>query len=228
MADGKRQAIALCEEAGGDPSTTEIVELETIPEPYAMDGSFRLVVRAVSTIKDIAALGRNGTGADDNGFDRESSLTVQERSHDTDNNHPDRVEQYHQLYEDTYRPEIKEGVWSVSETDIEYLIAGTGVLGVGCIGEATNYLLSLKACLRAGQTIRIRSCRSVGAEEVICAPLFMVSGTIQFSPSFLSEMRGGGQSQYTSHSIISNQRTNENISQGSPSVFVERLPSGDE
>ncbi|KAK7715702.1 hypothetical protein SLS63_011289 [Diaporthe eres] len=57
VADGKRQAIAMCEQAGGDPSDVEIVELETIPEPYAMDGTFRLVVRVVSTIKDVATLG---------------------------------------------------------------------------------------------------------------------------------------------------------------------------
>ncbi|KKY31241.1 putative hydantoinase oxoprolinase [Diaporthe ampelina] len=43
VADGKRRAIAMCEEAGGDPSDVEIVELEAIPEPYAMDGTFRLV-----------------------------------------------------------------------------------------------------------------------------------------------------------------------------------------
>ncbi|KAI3391185.1 hypothetical protein diail_7790 [Diaporthe ilicicola] len=188
VADGKRQAIALCEEAGGNPLDAEIVELETIPEPYAMDGSFRLVIRVVSTIKDVTALGRNSTETQLHDYDEESSFAVPEHLNNVESSHPGRVEQYPHLGLDTYRPEIKDGIWNISETDIELLIAGTGVLGVGCVGEATNYLLSLKACVREGRKIRMRACASVGPEEAICAPLFI----------------------------------------GSPSVFVERLPGGEE
>ncbi|KAL2281723.1 hypothetical protein FJTKL_11403 [Diaporthe vaccinii] len=186
--DGKRQAIVMCEQAGGDPSDVEIVDLETIPEPYAMDGTFRLVVRVVSSIKDVAALGRNHTETEDMDYDQDSSFTTAGQLHDSERTRADGRAQHSQLDVEGYRPDIKNGVWTVSETDIELLIAGTGVLGVGCIGEATNQLLSLKACLREGRKIRIVSCRSVGDEDVICAPLYM----------------------------------------GSPSVFVERLPAGNE
>ncbi|KAJ0122055.1 hypothetical protein J7T55_002566 [Diaporthe amygdali] len=188
--DGKRQAIALCEGAGGDPSNVEIVELETIPEPYAMDGSFRLVIRVVSTIKDIAALGRQRKETEDEGLDGDLLFNSPDSPDKLPNGvdvYPDNVEQS-QVDANTYHPNITNGCWNVSETDIEFLIAGTGVLGVGCIGEATNYLLSLKACLREGRNIRIISCSSVGANDVICPPLFI----------------------------------------GSPSVFVERLPGGEE
>lgn len=172
VADGKRQAIAMCEQAGGDPSDVEIVELETIPEPYAMDGTFRLVVRVVSSIKDVAALGRNQTETEDTDYDQDSSFTTTGHLHDSESTCADSKAQ--QLDVEGYRPDIKSGIWTVSETDIELLIAGTGVLGVGCIGEATNQLLSLKACLREGRTIRIVSCSSIGADDVICAPLYMV------------------------------------------------------
>jgi len=173
----------MCEQAGGDPSDVEIVELETIPEPYAMDGTFRLVVRVVSSIKDVAALGRNHTETDDTGSDKEISLIISNDSHSTKSIHADSVEPSTQLDAKQYRPDIKNGIWNVSETDIDLLIAGTGVLGVGCIGEATNYLLSLKRCLREGQSIRIVSCGSVAADEVICAPLWMVSRLISTFPS---------------------------------------------
>lgn len=175
--DGKRQAIALCEEAGGDPSNVEIVELETIPEPYAMDGSFRLVIRVVSTIKDIAALGRQRKDTEDEVMDGDSLYIYPDKLPNGVDIHPDSMEQS-QIDANTYHPNIRNGCWNVSETDIEFLIAGTGVLGVGCIGEATNYLLSLKACLREGRNIRIISCSSVGANDVICPPLFIVSRLI--------------------------------------------------
>lgn len=165
----------MCEQAGGDPSDVEIVDLETIPEPYAMDGTFRLVVRVVSSIKDIAALGRSHMETEGICHDEDISLTESTEVHGTKSIHADSIEQSIQVDAKGYFPDIKNGIWSVSETDIEFLIAGTGVLGVGCVGEATNYLLSLKRCLREGRSIRIVSCDSVGADEVICAPLWMVS-----------------------------------------------------
>lgn len=170
----------MCEKAGGDPSDVEVVELETIPEPYAMDGTFRLVVRVVSSIRDVAALGRIHSEAEDTGHDQEPSPVTTGTLHDNPSNHADNGERCSQLDEEEYRPDIKDGIWTVSKTDIEFLIAGTGVLGVGCIGEATNYLLSLNACLREGRKIRIVSCSSVGADDVICPPLYMAS--THFSP----------------------------------------------
>lgn len=170
----------MCVEAGGDPSDVEIVDLEIIPEPYAMDGTFRLLVRVVSNIRDVAALGRNHTETEDTDYNQEPPFPT-EHMFDRASTFADNKEQDSQLDVEGYRPDIKDGVWTVSETDIELLIAGTGVLGVGCIGEATNYLLSLKACLRNGQKIRIVSCSSVGADEVICPPLYMVSTYFNFS-----------------------------------------------
>lgn len=177
----------MCQEAGGDPSDVEIVELETIPEPYDMDGTFRLVIRVVSSIKDIGALGRSHTESEDKDYDQEPSFITTDNSHDNISTYANSRGQDSpfQLDLDEYRPDIKNGVWTVSETDLELLIAGTGVLGVGCIGEATNYLLSLKACLREGRKIRIISCNSVGADAVICPPLYMVSGLI---PTFLDQI----------------------------------------
>lgn len=185
----------MCEQAGGDPSDVEVVELETIPEPYAMDGTFRLVVRVVSSIKDVAALGRNHTETEDTGYNHDSSFkpTSTAHLHDSESTRADSRAQHSQLDVEGYRPDIKDGIWTVSETDIELLIAGTGVLGVGCIGEATNQLLSLKACLREGRKIRIVSCSSAGDDAVICAPLFMVSTHLDsfgLSPILALSQRG--------------------------------------
>lgn len=176
----------MCEQAGGDPSNVEVVDLETIPEPYAMDGTFRLVVRVVSSIRDVTALGRNYTEAEDADYEQDSSPTTADHMHDTDNINADSRGQDSHIDVESYRPDIKNGIWNVSETDIELLIAGTGVLGVGCIGESTNQLLSLKACLRDGRKIRVVSCSSVGADEAICAPLYMVSTHLNLLSLFVN------------------------------------------
>lgn len=168
----------MCVEAGGDPSNVELVDLESIPEPYAMDGTFRLVIRVVSSIRDVAALGRNYTELEDTDYEQDSSISTADHMHDNENINEETKGQNFHIDLENYRPDIKDGIWSVSETDIELLIAGTGVLGVGCIGESTNQLLSLKACFRDGRKIRVVSCSSVGADEVICPPLYMVSTSL--------------------------------------------------
>lgn len=151
-----------------------------------MDGTFRLVVRVVSSIRDVTALGRNCTEAEDADYEQDQSPTTTDNMHDNDKINANNREQDFHIDVENYRPDIKDGIWNVSETDIELLIAGTGVLGVGCIGESTNQLLSLRACLRDGRKIRVVSCSSVDADEVICAPLYMVSTRFNLSSLFVN------------------------------------------
>ncbi|KAH7010374.1 hypothetical protein EDB80DRAFT_868895 [Ilyonectria destructans] len=77
-----------------------------------------------------------------------------------------------------YTPDIQEDVWNLSETDIDFLISGTGVLGVGCIGEATNYEVALKTALRDGRAIRIVSPEIVPPDDDICSGLWIGAPTI--------------------------------------------------
>lgn len=169
--EGKRDAIARCVEAGGCATSAEIVKVDTVPEPYSMNGAFRLLVRAISDISDVTALAA----------DRSTELEAYK---------PDAALPAHSLKlrngksqmrevvnEDlnAYAPDIQGDVWNLSETDINFLISGTGVLGVGCIGEATNYEVAWKTALRDGRAIRIVSPEIVLPDDVICSGLWIVS-----------------------------------------------------
>lgn len=170
--EGKQEAIRLCREAGGRADTAEIVDLEIIPEPYIFDGSFRLVVRAVSDVEESVI---------DHGVDNENSLHFVEfhenkLAPEPPNERFAHEEDISEEYTDitAYTPSIKDDVWTLSETDIDLLVDGTGVLGVGCMGEATNYLIGLKEAIKSGNKVKIVPLRNVERGQLICSTCWIV------------------------------------------------------
>lgn len=165
--EGKAEAINLCGEAGGNLQTAEIVECDTIAETYSTDGTYLLTVRAVSDIGDLSSFTLSGQQTDlgevepepeANGNGDKTCVTDEKTAVDIE----------------AYRPHIENGVWTLSETDIDLLISGTGVLGVGCVGESTNYMISLKDAIREGQPIRVVPHTTVQPEDVIVPACWIV------------------------------------------------------
>lgn len=170
---GKQDAIRLCYASGGRLEAAEIVDLEIIPETYSFNGAFRLVARAVSDFDDTRI---DVTVNDDEPLDTEAFKTIttaadcQEHDQAVLEAEPDAV------YKDitTYSPSINNDLWTLTETDIDLLVDGTGVLGVGCMGEATNYLLALKETIRVGQKVQIAPLSTIKDDDVICPTCWMV------------------------------------------------------
>lgn len=170
--EGKQEAIRLCCEAGGRADTAEIVDLEIIPEAYIFDGSFRLVVRAVSDVEESAV---------DYSVDIENSPHMVELH---ENKLAPEPANERLAYEEdisaectditAYTPNIKDDVWTLSETDIDLLVDGTGVLGVGCMGEATNYLIGLKEAIKSSNNVQIVPLRNVKSDQIICSTCWIV------------------------------------------------------
>jgi N-methylhydantoinase A/oxoprolinase/acetone carboxylase beta subunit len=171
--DGKREAIRLCCDSGGSLQTADIVDLEIIPETYSFNGSFRLIVRAVSDIEDAEAdTGHEGEKSQ-HAFEPSLYPTITdeptgEKIHD----HLDRDMEQEDIT--NYSPNIVDDVWTLTETDIDLLVDGTGILGVGCMGEATNYLIGLKEAMRCGRKVQIVPLRRVKEDDVICSTCWIV------------------------------------------------------
>lgn len=170
--EGKQEAIRLCCEAGGRADTAEIVDLEIIPEPYIFDGSFRLVVRAVSDVEESAV---------DHSVNNEKPLHIVEFHENKLAPEPTNERLAHEEdmsaeYTDitAYTPNINDDVWTLSQTDIDLLVDGTGVLGVGCMGEATNYLIGLKEAIKSGNKVQIVPLRNVKSDQIICSTCWIV------------------------------------------------------
>ncbi|PNY21208.1 Hydantoin utilization protein A [Tolypocladium capitatum] len=89
---------------------------------------------------------------------------------------------------ESYRPDVRNGVWYVSEVDLELMSTGCGVLGTGGGGPTYyEYLKGLNALRSGGKgKMRIVSPKSLGDDDIVC------HGTWYGSPSVINERIAGG------------------------------------
>ena len=74
-----------------------------------------------------------------------------------------------------YRPRIEGDLWHLSELDLQFLLDGAGVLGVGSCGEPYPSYLACLLALRNGESITIRRQDTLADDAVILVAGFMVS-----------------------------------------------------
>ena len=55
----------------------------------------------------------------------------------------------------SYRPCVKERIWYVSETDVEWISTGCYILGTGGGGSPYSHMIRLREILRAGGIVRV-------------------------------------------------------------------------
>ncbi|KAJ6440556.1 hydantoinase [Purpureocillium lavendulum] len=89
---------------------------------------------------------------------------------------------------ESYRPDVRSGVWYISEIDLEFLATGTGVLGTG--GGGPTYFEFLKGLesLRTGGKgkMRVVSPKSLKDDDIVCL------GAYYGSPTVINERMSGG------------------------------------
>jgi hypothetical protein len=163
----KKDAIVVLGEAGGNTARAEIIQVDTIPEPYSPNGAFRLIVRAVADLSDNMLVDKNIDPAPEEpifyeyNVPTETKATVQDTAEEA-------------IDVESYRPEITRNVWQVSETDVKFIVEGAGVLGVGCVGEAACFELEMTAAIKRGNGIRIGNPKTVKIDDVICTATWIV------------------------------------------------------
>ncbi|EFY95440.2 hydantoinase [Metarhizium robertsii ARSEF 23] len=148
------KAIGLAIERGATADDVRIVQITKTPLQYVNNGAIRIQVRAVGKLRtpDVVRLPEtNGTGSAEDDNEPEARPQVE----------PDiAVDVPHQLQVGmdlaTYRPEVKQGVWYVSEVDIELISTGCGILGTGGGGPTHYEALRCKEILRTGGKGRMR------------------------------------------------------------------------
>lgn len=75
----------------------------------------------------------------------------------------------------SYRPRIEGDFWYLSELDLQFLLDGAGVLGVGSCGEPYPSYLACLLALRQGEDITIRRQDTLADDAVVLVAGFMVS-----------------------------------------------------
>ncbi|KAL6357280.1 hypothetical protein LRP88_07438 [Fusarium phalaenopsidis] len=179
------KAVDLAVQKGAAKEGVQIVEINKMPLQYTPNGAMRIQIRAVGHLAIPSEL-----------TPPSSPPMSSEQSYEEDEGDkvsvPDALVPTYKpsLHVDleTYRPEVKDGVWYVSEVDLEMMATGCGVLGTGGGGPTHHEFLKGLHALRTGgyRKMRIISPKSLKDDAVLCF------GSWYGSPSVINERIAGG------------------------------------
>ncbi|KAI8192524.1 putative D-/L-hydantoinase subunit A [Colletotrichum sp. SAR 10_75] len=180
-----QKAVDMAVQKGASADDVRIVEVNKMPLQYVDNGAMRIQVRAVGKL----CVPENPL------FPPESSGNALEEEHEDEavkESVPDALSPTTKpsLHVDleTYRPNVKDGVWYVSEIDLELISTGCGVLGTGGGGPTHHEFLKSLQALRTSEAgkMRIISPRALKDEDMVCF------GSWYGTPSVINERIAGG------------------------------------
>ncbi|RDA82422.1 hypothetical protein CP532_0843 [Ophiocordyceps camponoti-leonardi (nom. inval.)] len=192
-----RLAVDRAVEKGASRQDVRVVEIHKQPLQYMSQETVRIQVRAVGKL---AIPGEDTIPSRPSNSVNENAVRDEDEEDDDDDNDEDgpkvsipdalRPTTKPTLAVDlaTYRPDVRAGVWYISEVDLEFIATGCGVLGTG--GGGPTYYEYLK-CLHSrrgpgGDRMRVISPLSLADDDLVCF------GAWYGSPSVINERIPGG------------------------------------
>jgi N-methylhydantoinase A/oxoprolinase/acetone carboxylase beta subunit len=163
----KQDAIQNAIDKGANPEDVHIAEVQKIGLQYVTNKATRLMVKAVGSLRVQQAVSEprslDGTehSPETNGVPMEllkrEILEIKKGSLARPTLGVDLR---------SYRPKVENGVWYISEIDVELLASGTGVLGTGGGGSSYNMALYTLDLLRKGASITVVKPESLKDDDI--------------------------------------------------------------
>ncbi|KAK6212818.1 hypothetical protein LQW54_004907 [Pestalotiopsis sp. IQ-011] len=183
----RQQAIDETIAKGARRDDVEVVEFVKTPLQYVTNGAMRIQVRAVGplaipeTQPSLAPAAALVNGANDDEEDSAPKVSVPDALQPTCR--PSLETNF-----ETYRPDVRNGVWYISEVDLEMISTGCGILGTGGGGPTHHEFLKSLSTLRKAEAgkMRVISPRALKDTDVVSF------GSWYGSPSVINERIAGG------------------------------------
>ncbi|KAI1779853.1 DUF917-domain-containing protein [Hypoxylon cercidicola] len=146
-----QDAIERAVANGASRPTTKVVEMDILPLPYIANKS-RFTVRAAGDLDysrtDFATLH----------FEDSSEAEVQMDEYEKTTHRTEKKAEPQPKEDvdiDSYRPTVRDRVWYINETDLDWITIGCYILGTGGGGSPYAYSLRLREMLRRGDVVRV-------------------------------------------------------------------------
>ncbi|KAJ5758866.1 hypothetical protein N7520_006022 [Penicillium odoratum] len=171
LESAKQQAIEAAVARGADRSDTKTVSVDKLPLQYVTNKATRLIVKAVgrlalpgdppnqSSITSSSRIGATLPGSTVDDVNGESEPAPEKQfKQKVPALLQSRVKFSAFMDIETYRPDVRNGVWYISPVDLEFMATGTGVLGTGGGGSSyLQYLQCLESLQSSEQRMRVVS-----------------------------------------------------------------------
>ncbi|KAH6854064.1 hypothetical protein B0I37DRAFT_360976 [Chaetomium sp. MPI-CAGE-AT-0009] len=158
-----KEAVERTVAAGATKESVTVVEMETLPLQYVANKA-RFIVRAAGDFD----MSRTDTTADTESLLKADAETEQPdaASLQTTSKATTSLEQP-EVDIPTYRPDVRNRVWYITETDLAWISTGCYILGTGGGGSPYPHMILLRQLLRAGAVVRVVSPQDVSDTDAI-------------------------------------------------------------
>jgi N-methylhydantoinase A/oxoprolinase/acetone carboxylase beta subunit/DUF917 family protein len=174
-----KEALAKVIEAGASPDSAEVVELETLPlqvrlknshnvsallmRKQYIDNKTRLIARAAGDFDFSRAVTEsNDIETEEDMF--EKATAVESERHLQDNAKKESSDEIDVV---KYKPRIRNRVWYISETDLEWITIGCYILGTGGGGSPYASMIRLREELRQGAIVTVVSPEDLQDDDTV-------------------------------------------------------------
>ena len=169
VARASEQAIQMAILKGAVKEDVKIVTIEKFPLQYVFNKATRIVVNAVGKLG--SAKGAEKLQDPQKIFSLDA-MSEEETQKGASPSNTDIILTKPSLYVNipSYRPDVRQGVWYLSEVDLEFIAIGTGVLGTGGGGASyLHFLVALEALRSGGRgKMRVISPKALKDSDIVC------------------------------------------------------------
>jgi N-methylhydantoinase A/oxoprolinase/acetone carboxylase beta subunit len=140
---------------GADPSDVKVVDIDKIPLQYVSNKATRIKIKAVgrlltptneATFIPVVPTTKLAESTSQNPDIQDEKKRVMLDAHKT------LTKPSLEIDISSYRPRVQNGIWYLSEVDLEFIACGTGILGTGGGGPSyLAFLVALDALRKGGQ-----------------------------------------------------------------------------
>jgi N-methylhydantoinase A/oxoprolinase/acetone carboxylase beta subunit len=184
----RQRAIDLAVQKGASRGSVEIVEVNKMPLQYTNNAAMRIQIRAVGKLAIPTELSPPPTPPLEKTEDQTLPTVDEGEKLSVADGLKSTIRPTLDVDLTTYRPDVRKGIWYVSEVDLELISTGCGVLGTGGGGPTHHEFLKSLHALRTSDKGRMRiiSPSSLKDTDMVCF------GSWYGSPSVINERIAGG------------------------------------
>ncbi|KAB5523996.1 putative hydantoinase/oxoprolinase, partial [Coniochaeta sp. 2T2.1] len=188
LASACEKAMKAAVDAGAEREDVKIVAVEKIPLQYTSNRATRIIVKAIGRLAAPKASVHVVPTAPSAGVEEIEQVEVEgAKVHVADAATPTNKPSLH-VDLASYRPEVRDSTWYISEVDLELIAIGTGILGTGGGGPSYHELLKGLQILRTGGKgkMRVVAPGSLQDSDLVCF------GSWYGAPSVINERIASG------------------------------------
>lgn len=162
----EKEAIKNAIAKGAAPEDTEVVEIEKLPLQYVTNKATRIRVKAVGQLRVPKQPMYSPRDFVRDDYVKCSEVSEYDEKRGTSSYDENRAPNIDIL---SYRPEVRNDEWLLSELDLAFIACGTGILGTGGGGSSyISYLMSIDSLRKGGKgSLKVISPDSLMVDDVV-------------------------------------------------------------